>query len=107
MSATTTYDPEKVILTAEELTIQQGLVESWFSTSPYIASNSEKEREYHQKAARKQNSRKKRSQLTIRAFDNDLLQIKKRAEELGIPYHTLITALLHNFATGKIDLVFQ
>ena len=46
---------------------------------------------------------KKDKRISIRVYGDDLLQIKKIAEREGLPYQTLITSVLHKFATGLLS----
>ncbi len=43
------------------------------------------------------------SRISVRIPERDLRKIKKRAQKSGIPYQTLITAVLHQYAEGKIS----
>lgn len=45
----------------------------------------------------------KSSRINIRIPQRDLKKIKERATESGIPYQVLITAILHQYAEGKIS----
>lgn len=47
---------------------------------------------------------KKEARLNIRLKRSDLAVIREKALENGLPYQTLISTLLHHFATGKIKL---
>lgn len=47
---------------------------------------------------------RKNKRLTIRVDQNDLEQIQTKAIQSGIPYQTLIAAILRQYATGKIAL---
>jgi predicted DNA binding CopG/RHH family protein len=47
---------------------------------------------------------RKDKRVTVRVTKQDLEEIQKRALNHGIPYQTLITVLLHNFAKGKIKI---
>ena len=96
------YNPDLAVLTPQELAIQTWLAES--GVSSVIDKNSKLQK--YTEIAQEQYSTK-RSQLTIRPYTYDLEIIRKKAQELGIPYHTLINSLLHNFATGKVNLSFQ
>lgn len=49
-------------------------------------------------------SRKKEARVNIRVNSKDLSNIKEKANENGLPYQTLISTLLHHFATGKIKI---
>jgi predicted DNA binding CopG/RHH family protein len=42
--------------------------------------------------------------ITIRLSLGDVTAIKNRAQETGIPYQTIISSLVHQYATGKIRL---
>lgn len=46
---------------------------------------------------------RKRS-LNLRVFEDDITKIKVLALEKGIPYQTLISSLIHQFATDKVKI---
>jgi len=46
----------------------------------------------------------KSKNITIRLSLGDVTIIKSRAQETGIPYQTIISSLVHQYATGKIRL---
>lgn len=46
----------------------------------------------------------KSKNVTIRLSLGDVTLIKNRAQDVGIPYQTLISSLVHQYATGKIRL---
>lgn len=48
------------------------------------------------------NTLKKDKRVSIRISSRDLNDIQTRAIEDGIPYQTLISSILHKFATGKL-----
>lgn len=54
------------------------------------------------KAAKEYLSKSKN--ITIRLSLGDVSVIKNRAQEAGIPYQTIISSLVHQYATGKIRL---
>jgi len=54
------------------------------------------------KAAKEYLSKSKN--ITIRLSLSDVTTIKNRAKESGIPYQTIISSLVHQYATGKIRL---
>lgn len=43
------------------------------------------------------------NRISVRIPERDLKKIKKRAQVSGIPYQALITAVLHQYAEGKIN----
>lgn len=47
---------------------------------------------------------RKDRRISIRVNNNDLASIKKRATKNMLPYQTLISTILHRFATGKIKI---
>ncbi len=53
------------------------------------------------KAAAK-NTFKKDKRITIRLYEHDLVGIKKKALERGIPYQTLISGLIHRYVEGDL-----
>ena len=46
---------------------------------------------------------KKNARINIRLSEIDLMKIKAKAHESGIPYNTLIGAVLHQYANGKLS----
>lgn len=47
---------------------------------------------------------KKDKRLSIRMNESDLNKIQSKAQENGLHYQTLITTILHQYASGKIIL---
>lgn len=45
---------------------------------------------------------KKDKRISIRVYGSDLENIKRLALNEGLPYQTLITSILHKFATGQL-----
>jgi predicted DNA binding CopG/RHH family protein len=45
----------------------------------------------------------KASRINIRISPQDLARIKKKAEAAGVPYQTLIGAILHQYASDRIS----
>ena len=45
---------------------------------------------------------RKDKRITIRLFDHDLKGIQKKALQLGIPYQTLISSLIHRYIEGAL-----
>lgn len=41
-------------------------------------------------------------QITIQLSNSDLVSLKKKANLYGIPYQTLISSVLHRYASGEI-----
>ena len=67
----------------------------WKST-PRLQAAAKRYREYAE------SSFKKNRRVNIRLSANDLDAIQKRAIEEGIPYQTLISSLVHKYASGKL-----
>ena len=44
-------------------------------------------------------SQKKVSRMNIRLTENDMLRLKVKAMERGLPYQTLVTELIHQYVT--------
>lgn len=55
-----------------------------------------------EKAAREHLTKTER--VSLRVLPSDLEEIKLRAARTGIPYQSLIGALIHQYATGQIHL---
>ena len=41
--------------------------------------------------------------INIRVSESDLLKIKSKAMQKGIPYQTFLTSLIHQYSTGQIE----
>jgi predicted DNA binding CopG/RHH family protein len=46
----------------------------------------------------------KTKNINIRVSEADILKLKSKSIEAGIPYQTIINALIHNYASGKLKL---
>jgi len=45
---------------------------------------------------------KKDKRITIRLYDHDYIGIQKKAMEMGIPYQTLISGIIHRYIEGDL-----
>jgi len=45
---------------------------------------------------------KKDKRITIRLYDHDYKGIRKKALEMGIPYQTLISGMIHRYIEGEL-----
>jgi predicted DNA binding CopG/RHH family protein len=65
-----------------------------------------KERDKHMAMLRQaaRNTMRKDARVNIRLTNNDLRGLKAKAAVEGIPYQTLLTALVHKYVTGQIKL---
>ena len=48
------------------------------------------------------NTFKKDKRITIRLYDHDYKGIQKKALEMGVPYQTLISGLIHRYIEGDL-----
>lgn len=64
--------------------------------------NAEEEIVLAKKAAKEYLSKSKN--VTIRLSLADVNAVKRRSQEVGIPYQTIISSLIHQYASGKIKL---
>ncbi len=48
------------------------------------------------------NTLDKTRNINIRVSEADLLKVKAKASQKGIPYQTMITSLIHQYSTGQI-----
>jgi len=61
--------------------------------------NFKREAEQFQKAA--QATLKKDKRVNIRMTERDLVHLRKRAMQEGLPYQTLISSILHKYINGR------
>ncbi len=50
------------------------------------------------------NTFKKDRRITIRLYNHDFIGIQKKAVEMGIPYQTLISSIIHRYIEGDIKI---
>ena len=67
-----------------------------------LATPSKKEIESIKTAAN--NTLKKDKRITIRLYDHDFIGIQKKAMEMGMPYQTLISGIIHRYIEGDIKI---
>ncbi len=67
-----------------------------------LSSPSKKEIEAIKTAA--DNTFKKNRRITIRLYDHDFMGIQKKAMEMGIPYQTLISGIIHRYIEGDLKI---
>jgi len=67
-----------------------------------LSAPSKKEIESIKNAAN--NTFKKDKRITIRLYDHDFTGIQKKAMEMGIPYQTLISGLIHRYVEGELNI---
>lgn len=67
-----------------------------------LTTPSEKEIESIRSAAK--NTFKKDKRITIRLYDHDFTGIQKKAMEMGIPYQTLISGIIHRYIEGDLKI---
>lgn len=67
-----------------------------------LSSPSKKEIEAIKTAAN--NTFKKNKRITIRLYEHDFIGIQKKAMEMGIPYQTLISGIIHRYIEGDLKI---
>jgi len=50
------------------------------------------------------NTFKKDRRITIRLYDHDFTGIQKKAMEMGMPYQTLISGIIHRYIEGNLKI---
>lgn len=92
-------DPfENLVLDKYEQEIEDALEKGEFIPVP----NEKKEMERYKSYFKSMNKKNKR--ISIRIAEQDLLEIQKKAIKTGVPYQTLVVAILHQYAKNKINL---
>jgi predicted DNA binding CopG/RHH family protein len=79
---------------------EQELLESIESGEWQSVDNLEDEIKKHKEIAK--NTLKKDKRINIRLSSNDLQMLKTTAVELGMPYQTLVSSVLHQYVTGRL-----
>jgi len=79
---------------------EQELLDSLQNDEWESISNLEDEIKTHQGIAK--NTLRKDKRINIRLSANDLEALKTNAVELGLPYQTLVSSILHQYASGRL-----
>jgi len=76
------------------------IVDAYENGKMKLSNPTKKELETIKAAARKTMIKDKR--ITIRLYDHDYRGIQKKAMEMGIPYQTLISGIIHRYIEGEL-----
>ena len=79
---------------------EKDILDAYESGNMKLSSPSKKEIETIKAIAK--NTFKKDKRITIRLYDHDFKGIQKKALEMGIPYQTLISGLIHRYIEGEL-----
>lgn len=79
---------------------EKNILDAYESGNMKLSSPSKKEIEAIKTIAK--NTFKKDKRITIRLYDHDFKGIQKKAMEMGIPYQTLISGLIHRYIEGEL-----
>jgi predicted DNA binding CopG/RHH family protein len=88
------------MISEEELREDQELIDSVERGEWILAENQEMWKAMLVKTA--ENTLKKDKRMNVRMSQRDMLLLKTRALEEGIPYQTLVTMVLHKYVTGRL-----
>ncbi len=81
---------------------EKGILDALEKGTMKLSTPSKKEIESIKAAAN--NTLKKDRRITIRLYDHDFIGIQKKAMEMGIPYQTLISGVIHRYIEGDIKI---
>lgn len=79
---------------------EKDIVDAFEKGNLSLSTPSKKQIESIKATARKTITKDKR--ITIRLYDHDYKGIQKKALEMGIPYQTLISGIIHRFIEGDL-----
>jgi len=81
---------------------EKGILNALEKGTMKLSTPSKKEIESIKAAAN--NTLKKDRRITIRLYDHDFVGIQKKAMEMGIPYQTLISGIIHRYIEGDMKI---
>lgn len=79
---------------------EKQIIEAYESGKMKLSTPSKKEMEKIKAIAK--NTFKKDRRITIRLYDHDYKGIQKKALEMGVPYQTLISGIIHRYIEGDL-----
>jgi predicted DNA binding CopG/RHH family protein len=80
---------------------EKTIIDAFEKEGMTLSKPSKKEIEAIKATARKTITKDKR--ITIRLYDHDYKGIQKKALEMGIPYQTLISGIIHRYIEGDLS----
>jgi len=88
---------------ATQLSVEEQAIIDYVEGGDAISiDNLEHETSRNKQIAHAQMSKKKT--ISIQLLESDIERIKAKSVSQGLPYQTLISSLVHQYATGKITL---
>lgn len=79
---------------------EKSVIDAYEKDMLQLVSPSKMEIEEIKRTAR--NTLTKDKRITIRLYDHDFKGIQKKTLEMGIPYHALISGIIHQFVEGEL-----
>ncbi len=79
---------------------EKNIIDAYESGKMKLSTHSRKNLENIKVIAK--NTFKKDKRITIRLYAHDYKGIQKKALEMGIPYQTLISSLIHRYVEGEL-----
>jgi predicted DNA binding CopG/RHH family protein len=79
---------------------EKAIIDAYEKGKIKFSTPSKKEIEAIQAIAKKTLTKDKR--ITIRLYDHDYQGIQKKALEMGVPYQTLISGIIHRYIEGEL-----
>ena len=79
---------------------EKNIIDAYESGKIKLSTPSKKELENIKMTAK--NTFKKDKRITLRLYDHDYKGIQKKALEMGIPYQTLISGIIHRYVEGDL-----
>ncbi len=79
---------------------EKNIIDAYDSGKIKLTTPSKKELENIKAVAK--NTFRKNKKITLRLYDHDYHGIQKKAFEMGIPYQTLISGLIHQYIEGEL-----
>ena len=76
------------------------IIEKYEAGEIKLSKPSQKEVDFIRETA--DNTFNKDRRITIRLYDHDLKGIQKKALQMGIPYQTLISGIIHRYIEGDL-----
>ena len=81
---------------------ERDLIESFENSNVKIKPISAKRKKFWQQVAADSIAQRKKKALNLRLGESDIEIIKKKAAQKGLPYQTLISSVIHQYATDQL-----
>ena len=85
-----------------KLSQDEAAIEKSFSSASWKERSTSEIKKYEKVAKQSHEARKKEARVNIRMSELDVSLLKKRAQDEGLPYQSLMSSIIHKYVTEQL-----